>query len=87
MKLHTFLLAPALAFTLAGTAAFAAEPPVAGTGPVAEACMNDVKTLCPGVQPGEGRIAACLKDKRKDLSKACKTALLKARRGAGKSAD
>lgn len=76
-----------LAFTLAGTAAFAAEPPAAGKGPVAEACMNDVKTLCPGVQPGEGRIAACLKDRRKDLSQGCKAALLKAKRGAGKSAD
>lgn len=87
MKLHALFLA--LALSLAGTAMAAEAPaaPAAGNGPVAEACMDDIKKLCSGVQPGEGRIAACLKDKRKDVSKGCKTALLKAKRGAGKAAD
>jgi hypothetical protein len=32
------------------------------------------------VQPGEGRIAACLKDKRRQLSDGCKTAIKEQRK-------
>jgi len=50
----------------------AASAPLAA---VADACRDDVQKLCPGVQPGEGRIAACLRDKRRQLSDGCKAAL------------
>jgi hypothetical protein len=75
----------ALTMSLAMPAAFAAEP--APNADVAAACQDDVKTLCPGVAPGEGRIGACLKEKRKDVSKACKSALAKAKRSSGKPAS
>lgn len=65
---------PALA---AAPAAPAASAPLAA---LAEACREDVQKLCPGIQPGEGRIAACLREKRKEVSEGCKSAL-KAERG------
>ena len=62
-------------------AARAATPAAtAPDGAVAAACRQDVEKLCPGVQPGEGRIAACLREKRKEISDPCKSAL-KAERG------
>ena len=43
-------------------------------------CAADIKKACASVQPGEGRIAACVKEhiKSKDLSDACKARLSKA---------
>lgn len=35
-------------------------------------CAADVAKFCKDVKPGEGRIAACLKEHEKDLSQACK---------------
>jgi hypothetical protein len=35
------------------------------------ACVTDIKTLCAGVEPGEGRIAGCVKEHFKDLSEPC----------------
>jgi Cysteine rich repeat len=58
-------------------AAHAADTPAAAT---IEACKADIEKLCPGVQPGEGRIAACLKDKRRQLSDGCKTAIKEQRK-------
>jgi hypothetical protein len=40
--------------------------------------VSDVKAQCPGVQPGEGRIRACIKTHLKDLSEPCQTLVLKA---------
>jgi hypothetical protein len=45
---------------------------------VARACVSDVKAQCPGVQPGEGRIRACIKTHLKDLSEPRQTLVLKA---------
>src|SRR5580693_5764387 len=38
------------------------------------ACADDAKKLCAGVQPGGGRIVACLKDHKDSLSDQCKQA-------------
>lgn len=43
------------------------------------ACKGDVEKLCPDVQPGGGRIIACLKQNAAQVSAPCKDALLKAR--------
>ena len=34
-------------------------------------CAGDIKTLCAGIQPGEGRIKACIKSHLTDLSPNC----------------
>ncbi len=44
-----------------------------------DACAEDVRTFCSGIEPGGGRIAQCLKKHRDQLSSTCKTALAKAR--------
>ncbi len=66
---HLLLALPVLAaFT-----AQAAEPAVPAK--VLKACKEDIKTLCEGVQRGEGRIAACLKEKADKVSEGCKAAV------------
>jgi len=45
-------------------------------------CMDDAKKLCPGVKPGEGRIAACLKQHQDQVSSACKSRIAEFREGA-----
>jgi hypothetical protein len=44
---------------------------------VAKACAADIKAQCAGVQPGEGRIKACINDHFKDLSEPCQAGLTK----------
>ena len=39
-------------------------------------CAGDIKTLCAGIQPGEGRIKTCIKSHLTDLSPACQDRLL-----------
>ena len=43
-----------------------------------KACGGDVKTLCAGVQPGDGRIKACIKSHFSDVSAPCQAVLVKA---------
>ncbi len=62
----------ALAAAALAPSAFAAE-----RGRVTEACKADIKKLCPGVKPGGGRIAECLKDKKDQMSDECKADLAK----------
>ena len=38
-------------------------------------CKADVERLCPGVQPGGGRIKACLMEKKEQMSVGCAQAL------------
>jgi hypothetical protein len=42
------------------------------------ACDADIQKLCPGVQPGGGRILTCLKQHKEAVSDGCKQAVLKA---------
>jgi len=51
-------------------------------GPLA-ACKQDVHTLCPNVQPGGGRIVACLKSHAEQVSPDCKAAMKAARGSRG----
>ena len=62
----------ALASTLILADAAAARGAMAG---VRAACQSDLQTLCAGVQPGGGRIKACLKDHKDQVSAGCKSAL------------
>jgi hypothetical protein len=39
-------------------------------------CEADIYVLCPGVQPGGGRVIQCLKQNRDYLSPECKTGIL-----------
>ena len=66
-------LALATILALSSTYALAADP-AAGPRP-REACKADVATLCPGVQSGEGRIGACMKEHAAQLSDGCKAAM------------
>src|SRR5450759_2785613 len=38
--------------------------------PAGKPCVGDIKTQCAGIQPGEGRIKACIKSHLTDLSPA-----------------
>jgi hypothetical protein len=64
---------------LGSTPAFTddASPPPPG-GALA-ACKQDVQTLCPDVQPGGGRIAACLKSHAAQVTPDCKASMQAAR--------
>jgi hypothetical protein len=57
------------AFSLAGSA-------LAQTEAMA-LCKSDVARLCPGVQPGGGRIIGCLKAHKMEMSVGCAQALQK----------
>ena len=85
MHLHKLVCAMALCASAILPVVHAADAPAA-TGPLVDACKQDVQTLCPGVQPGEGRIAACLKGKRSKLSDGCKAAIKEQRKNKGKAA-
>lgn len=70
---------------LAATALLGASAAMAADAPAAEsgghgACKADAEKLCPGVQPGEGRLKACFKEHIKDLSPECKKDLANARK-------
>ncbi|HTN92994.1 MAG TPA: cysteine rich repeat-containing protein [Gallionella sp.] len=45
-------------------------------------CADDAAKLCPGVQPGGGAIAKCLKEHASELSPACKQNIAKAKKKA-----
>lgn len=42
-------------------------------------CVEDVKRVCPTVQPGDGRILQCLQEHEQDLSEGCYQSLPKGR--------
>jgi hypothetical protein len=43
-----------------------------------KACAGDVKSLCAGIQRGEGRVKACIKSHFSDVSASCQAVLVKA---------
>ena len=45
------------------------------------ACATDIQNFCAGVQPGGGRIIACLKQHKDQVSDGCKQAVIKATKG------
>jgi hypothetical protein len=50
-----------------------------GRGAVRQACQADYRTFCTGVQPGGGRIVACLQQNFDKLSPGCQQALTAAK--------
>jgi hypothetical protein len=46
---------------------------------LASACRSDVEKLCPGIQPGGGRIAICMRGKIDQASAGCREAMAKVR--------
>jgi Golgi apparatus protein 1 len=44
-------------------------------------CVDDAKRLCPGVQPGQGRVAACLKEHKDQVSEDCRGRIAQFREG------
>jgi hypothetical protein len=63
---------------IAGVMLISATGAMAQQRAVAKACATDIKTQCAGVQPGEGRIKACVDEHFKDLSEPCQAVLTKA---------
>lgn len=59
---------------LAAASSAPAQQPTNGQA-LKQACQTDYKTLCSGVQPGGGRVVACLKQNADKLSPGCKQAL------------
>lgn len=55
---------------------------VAGTTATAQPrprpCAADIKAYCTDIEPGEGRVAACIKEHIGDFSPACKVRLIRA---------
>jgi Cysteine rich repeat len=75
-------------FAIAGTLSLAALVSAAPNALAQQAeamryCKPDVARLCPGVQMGGGRIIACLKEHKMDISVGCAKALqaMKAKMG------
>lgn len=60
-------------FLLTSGSAFAASS--GGSG----ACKADVEKYCPNVEKGQGRIKACLKENKANLSEGCKAEIAKRR--------
>jgi Cysteine rich repeat len=46
---------------------------------VHQACEEDIHFLCDGIQPGGGRIAACLKQSESEVSAGCKARIAAAK--------
>jgi Cysteine rich repeat len=52
-----------------------APPAAANERAAMRVCRADAHKLCPGVQPGGGRIAACLRENESKLSSGCQAQL------------
>jgi len=65
-----------MAITLASAAFLASMGTTAQERPVRQACAADLQQRCGGIEPGSGRLKACVKDNFAVLSEPCKEALL-----------
>jgi phage terminase large subunit-like protein len=80
-----------LGLAIAASVVMADEPPAAQPTPaqqkamqaVRAACETDAQKLCAGVQPGGGRVVACLKEHKDQVSDGCKQAISKAKQNPG----
>ncbi len=80
MRIRHFAIASALSLAaLVSTAPSALAQQAAAM----KYCKADYERLCPGVQPGGGRIIACLKEHKEEVSIGCGKALqaMKAKMG------
>ncbi len=57
---------------------FATPPAMAAGGSTIRACLNDIRALCAGVRPGQGRIGSCIQSQFAELSPSCRLELIKA---------
>lgn len=65
MRIFLSAVGLALAWTVA--------PAMAQTATEREACLADFEKYCPGVEPGGGRVMACLSKHLDQLTPQCKT--------------
>ena len=72
-------LAVLLAMTAFGAAQAQDQDAAGGHGHMREACQADMAKLCPGVQPGGGRVMQCFKAHKDELSDGCRSALMEMR--------
>ncbi|HEY1782533.1 MAG TPA: cysteine rich repeat-containing protein [Roseiarcus sp.] len=72
MRIRHLALATALSLA---TLVSAAPSALAQRAEAMKYCKADVARLCPGVQPGGGRIIACLKAHKEEMSIGCGKAL------------
>lgn len=78
----TLCAAFAARFAIADESPAAPSPaPSPSPSAVRAACEADVPKVCPGVQPGGGRIVQCLVQHQNEVSEGCKQALAKAKQG------
>jgi hypothetical protein len=76
-------MAISAALLLLGSGAMAQGAAAPAQGAAApRACAADIKTLCEGVKPGQGRIASCIKENFSKLSQPCQDQLATAAAGA-----
>ena len=84
MKFAHILVTSTVLSLAAFSNAFAADGMSKADGPVAEACRQDIQTLCPDVKPGDGRIKACVRKNHSKFSDECKAAIKAQRQHSGK---
>jgi Cysteine rich repeat len=69
---------PKIALTIAMVLLLSTSSAMAQQRAVMKACATDIKAQCEEVQPGEGRIRACVKEHFTDFSEPCQVVLVKA---------
>lgn len=67
--MRTYYLAIAFV-ALAGTAS-AQQLSMSQMAELRQDCGEDIKRLCPGIQPGGGRLMGCVRQKQDQLSETC----------------
>jgi Cysteine rich repeat len=80
MRIRQFAIVSALSLA---TLASAAPTALAQRAEAMKYCKADYQRLCPGIQPGGGRIIGCLKAHKEEISIGCGKALqaMKAKMG------